>query len=76
MYHDLVSYSHLGKISAGIQANCGQGQHCGDAESYAIAGGFPVDPERHPGEDDYENARNVDLNEEVPGVSLEVEGHL
>ena len=45
-------------------------------ETDAIAGGFTIEPEGDPGEDDDENAGNVDLNEEVALLAPHVETHL
>ena len=36
-------------------------------------GGIDVDPEGHPGQDDDQDTRNVDLDEEVPEVAAQVE---
>lgn len=74
----MVAYkaSDLGKIDARVQADGGEGEDGGDAESDAIAGGLPVDPEGDPGEDHDEDAGDVHLDEEVARVTLKVEGDL
>lgn len=68
--------TNLGEIRPGIQTDGGEGQDGGDSKTDAVAGGLAVDPEGHPREDHDEDAGDVDLDEEVAGVALEVEGDL
>lgn len=45
-------------------------------EADAVAGGFSIEPEGNPRQDDDEDARNVDLDEEVALLPPHVETHL
>jgi len=47
-----------------------------EAEGNAGWGGIDVDPEGHPGQDDDQNAWNVDLNHEVADVTTESKEYL
>ena len=51
-------------------------QHGQQAEGDARRTGVDVDPERHPGQDDDENGRNVDLDEKVTDVAAQYETNL
>lgn len=44
-------------------------------QGYPVCGGLAVDPEGHPGEDDQQATREVEVYQEVPGVSAQLEGH-
>lgn len=76
--HEEVQSRGIGnfrQIRSRLQAQESHGQNRRDSERHAISGGFPVQPEGHPGEDDQQNARTVDLNEKIAHVSLQVKAH-
>lgn len=55
----------FGQVGPRVQGNGGQCEDGGDPQSHAIRGGFSIDPEADPREDDDEDAGDVDLDEEV-----------
>ena len=63
---------HLWKRSSGSGALGGHGKHSGDAQRHSGRSGIHIDPERHPGEDDDEEWRNVHLDQVVTHLSLQV----
>lgn len=53
--------AHLRQVRSRVQTNGGQRQNGGDAQADPIAGRLAVYPKRYPGQDDDQNAGNVNL---------------
>lgn len=63
------------QIGTRLEAKESHCEHGGDAERDPIRGRLSVEPERHPGQDDEQDARPIDLDQEITHVTLQVETH-
>lgn len=66
---------NFGQVRACLQAQEGHREHGGDAERDPISGRLPIQPEGHPREHHQQNARPIDLDQEIAHVSLQMEAH-
>ncbi len=65
--------SDLWQGGPGAGALCRHGEHRSDSQSHSGRSRIHVDPERHPGQDDCEQARYVHLDQVVAHLTLQVE---